>query len=434
MKKLAYPLGITVSLLVFSGCDGNAGPKTTLDGIHPTMDMGRDILTTDLAFDVTSKLGDATIVIAGSESQGASFEVPGLDVTAVLSPSVKVPVQYAVNDGRLDIGVPASANPIELHIQYSYKTQKNFDGYLAEKLTFLWPRFCGNLFPCKSVPSEGVNFTMELLGIPMGDMAVYPAVIPADAPTYMPAFALGDYTYVMLGKTTAGTEVGAYHLPGEESATMTGTKDLTAYFDWYEKTYGAYTFGSKVASVSANWGPGAFGGMEHHPYWHVAREAMNDPVTHAHEAAHGWFGDGVRIACWEDFVLSEGTVSYLAARAIEAVGGAAAGQMVWDGYQTELDAVLPDQDTILMLDTCNEIDLIVHPLWSNITYMKGAYFYKAVEAQVGRDKLDAALKKFYGTYKNKAARTQDMIDTIQSETGADISVHVNGWLKGMGKP
>ena len=27
----------------------------------------------------------------------------------------------------------------------------------------------------------------------------------------------------------------------------------------------------------------------------------------------------MRIACWEDFVLSEGTVTYLAARAIEAV-------------------------------------------------------------------------------------------------------------------
>ncbi|HMY16424.1 MAG TPA: M1 family aminopeptidase, partial [Polyangium sp.] len=70
----------------------------------------------------------------------------------------------------------------------------------------------------------------------------------------------------------------------------------------------------------------------------------------------------------------------------------------------------------------------------NVTYMKGAFFYKAVETQVGRDKLDAALEKFYGTYKNKSARMQDMIDTITAETGADISVHVNGWLKGLGKP
>ena len=433
MKTLASFVGLAVSLVFLPACD-DSGPKSTLDLVPPTMDMNRDIVSTSLVFDVTSKRADATIVIAGSDSQGASFEVGGLDVTAVLSPSTPLPVRFAVDSGRLDVGVPATTNPVELHIQYSYVTQQNFDGYLAEKLTFLWPRFCGNLFPCKSIPSEGSTYTMELIGIPMGDIGVFPAEIPTDAPSYMPAFALGDYKYVLLGKTTAGTEVGVYHLPGEEAATTEGTKDLTAFFDWFEKTYGAYSFGSKVASVSANWGPGAFGGMEHHPYWHVAREAMNDPVTHAHEAAHGWFGDGVRIACWEDFVLSEGTVTYLAARAIEAVGGATAGQAVWDGYQMELDTVLPDEDTVLMLDTCNEIDLIVHPLWSNVTYMKGAFFYKAVEAQVGRDKLDAAIAKFYGMNKNRAARMQDMIDMIQSETGADISVHVNGWLKGLGKP
>ncbi|MBK9258631.1 MAG: peptidase M1 [Polyangiaceae bacterium] len=434
MEKLVSSLVASLSILVLTGCDGAQDPKPGPVPIAPSMDTSRDILSTNLALDVTAMTGEATIVLAGSESTGASLEVPGLSVTSVASPDSTLPIQYAVQDGRLDVGVPESSDPIELRISYSFATQSNFDGYLAEKLTFLWPRFCGNLFPCKSAPSEGVSFTMQLSGIPMGDTAVFPAEIPSDAPTYMPAFALGNYTYVMLGKTTAGTEVGVYHLPGEEAAMMEGTKDLTAFFDWLEKTYGEYTFGGKVASVSANWGPGAYGGMEHHPYWHIARDAMNDPVTHAHEAAHGWFGDGVRIACWEDFVLSEGTVSYLAARAIEAVGGTTAGQAVWDGYQSELDAVLPTEDTILMLDTCNEIDLIVHPLWSNVTYMKGAFFFKAVEAQVGRDKLDAAIKKFYGTHKNAAARMQDMIDTIQAETGADISVHVNGWLKGMGKP
>lgn len=434
MKTLTCLLGISVSLFVLSACDGNNGNQPSFEIFPPTKDTNRDILSTNLAIDVTAQVAEATVILAGSSSKGASFEVPGLAVSFVLSPQSEFPLKYEVTNGQLDIGLPPTNDPLEVHIQYSYKTQENFDGYLKEKLTFLWPRFCGNLFPCKSEPSEGMSFTMELYGVPMDDEAIYPTTIPKDAPSYMPAFAMGDYKYVNLGKTTAGTEVGAYHLPGEEAATMEGTKDLAAFFDWFEKTYGEYTFGSKVASVSVNWGPGAFGGMEHHPLWHVAKEAMNDPVTHAHEAAHGWFGNGVRIACWEDFVLSEGTVTYLAARAIEAVGGMAAGQAVWDGYQTELDMVLPTEDTKLMLDTCNEIDLIVHPLWSNVTYMKGAFFYKAVEAQVGRDKLDAVIKKFYGTHRNKAARMQDMIDMIEADTGADISAHVNGWLKGLGKP
>jgi aminopeptidase N len=41
---------------------------------------------------------------------------------------------------------------------------------------------------------------------------------------------------------------------------------------------------------------------------------MGREVDQVHEAAHGWFGDGVRLRCWEDFVLSEGTASHLDAR------------------------------------------------------------------------------------------------------------------------
>ena len=84
------------------------------------------------------------------------------------------------------------------------------------------------------------------------------------------------------------------------------------------------------------WGEGFYGGMEHHPYWHVASDAMDNEETHAHEAAHGWFGDGIRLRCLEDFVLSEGTVSYLAARSVGQIVGAEAEAKIWDGYRTEL--------------------------------------------------------------------------------------------------
>ncbi|MDC3958173.1 M1 family metallopeptidase [Polyangium jinanense] len=433
MKHLFTLAWASIPLFLLAGCgDGGEGPEPGPIPVAPTENLDRDILSTALALDVTAMTGEATIDLAPAGKPGASFEVAGLVIQSVEDASGQL--EYAVQDGRLDVGVKESAENTTLQIKYAFTTQKNFDGYLAEELTFLWPRFCGNLFPCKSVPSEGVKFEMTLSGVPMGKDAVFPAEIPADAPTYMPAFALGEYTHVALGTTTAGTKVSVYHLPGEEAAATEGTKDLAAVFDWLEKTYGAYSFGGEVGSVSAKWGPGAYGGMEHHPYWHVGSDSMNDPVTHAHEAAHGWFGNGVRIACWEDFVLSEGTVSYLAARGLEAVGGTAVGEAIWSDYQTQLDAVIMEQDTVLMLDTCNTIDLITHPLWSTVTYMKGAFFYRAVEAQVGRDKLDAALAKFYGTFKNRAARMQDMIDTIEAETGADISVHVNGWLKGLGKP
>jgi hypothetical protein len=415
------------------GCgDGDPGTPTLP---APAIDWDRDILETDLALDVTQRTGTATLKLAPSDSsESASFEVEGLTIQSVTGPSGSLRYALDTKAGRLDVALPRGAEGTELHVAYGYAVHDNFDGYLAQGLTFLWPRFCGNLFPCKSIPTDGLRFKMSLTGIPAGKQAVFPAEIPTDAPSYMPAFAISDFVYIDLGKTPAGTKVGAYAWKGEEQAAKDGTKDLAAIFAWYEKTYGAYRFGKDVASVAADWGEGAYGGMEHHPYWHVARDAMNDPVTHAHEAAHGWFGNGVRIRCWEDFVLSEGTVSYLAARATEAVLGSAAGQAVWDDYKKELDASVAKEDTQVWIDGCNQIDLINHPLWSNTTYMKGAFFYRAVAAQIGADKLDAALAKFYQKFGGQAAGVQDMLDTIKAETGYDPTDLAKSWLRSLGAP
>jgi hypothetical protein len=411
------------------GVNGSGGLDASLDagGIPASADHGRDILTTALQLDLATHHGTANITVASATGTGASFEVGDLDVTSVTNPLG--PLDYRVAGGWLDVGVGSA--PSQLTVTYGFKNHSNFDGWLnATSLTFLWPRFCGNLFPCHSAPADGVQLSLAVTGVPANKVAVYPANIPADAPAYMLAVAVGDYTYLKVGTTDAGTEVGVYYLPNGLAAAQTGTHNLDRAFDWYERTYGAYTFGNRVASVAAAWGPSGFGGMEHHPLWHVGTASMSDQVTHYHEAAHGWFGDGVRIACWEDFVLSEGTVSYLAARALQAVEG----RDVWPSYQADLNAAITDGDTIALPSTCNAIDLIHDPLWSNVPYMKGAFFLRAVEQQVGAPALDRALAKFYREHVGQAASMQQLLDTIHAETGFDPTVLANGWLRSLGHP
>lgn len=442
MRKAQY---VAIVLFVL-GCGGTEVDPHPLDPPNPppdpppnaelpepSQDWERDILSTDLELDVAALTGKASIRLAPTDSTGASFEVGGLSITSVEGPSGAL--KFKVTGGQLDIGVPqGSVEPAEITVAYAFTEQSNFDGYLSNDLTFLWPKFCGNLFPCKSVPSDGVAFTMAVAGAPAGKDVIFPKSIPSAAPSYMPALAIGDYDYQALGTTSAGTKVGVWYLTGAEADALMGAADLAGVFDFFEKTYGPYAFGSEVASVAADWGPGAFGGMEHHPFWHVATDSMADPVTHAHEAAHGWFGNGVRLRCWEDFVLSEGTVTYLAARGIEAAGGAAAGQAAWDGYKEELDWAVANEDTIAWPQTCNKIDIIVHPLWSTIPYMKGAFFYRAVEMQVGAAALDKAIATFYQANVGQAAGMQDMLDTIKAETGFDPSALAEAWLKSLGTP
>lgn len=370
-------------------------------------------------------LADHTAVatIALEKPGSVALEAGGLTITRVSDDRGKR--HYRVVDGKLMV---ANVHG-DLVVEYGFSVQHMADGLLPGGSTVIWPYFCGNLFPCHSQPSDGTTFTLSIDGVPSGKQAVYPGKIEREAPPYMLAWAVGAYAQKDLGTTAAGTHVSVYYLPGGESAATTGTRHLRDAFDWYEKHIGPYSFGSEVASVSVVWGEGLYGGMEHHPFWHVAKDAMNDENTHVHEAAHGWFGDGIRLRCWEDFVLSEGTVSYLAAHVLGQVGGPALEAAQWKEYQSELDDAIAEGGAPAWPTGCNQIDIIKDNLFTNIPYMEGAFFYKDVAAAVGADKLDQVLHDFYATHHGRAAGMQDMIDLIEQETGFDTSALVASRLR-----
>ncbi len=421
---------LCLGAVLLAACSGVGTQSAEQTQAKPKENWKRDIVSTDLDVDVGAKRATATISVAASTRTGASFEIGDLQIEKVESDAGPVP--FKVTNGRLDLGL-AAKKPATVRITYKFKEQSELSGATKKGLTFTWPNFCGNLFPCKSDPADGLRLGVSLSGVPEGQIAVYPERIEADAPSYMLAWALGDFTKEELGTTSAGTRVAMWYLPGEKAAAQQGTKDLVQIFEWYETMYGDYLFGDEVGSVSAQWGHGAFGGMEHHPYWHVSSGSMGDAETHAHEAAHGWFGDGVRIQCWEDLTLSEGTVSYLTARSLEEVSGPQAGEAAWADYRSRLDAVVASEDRIAWPDGCNQVD-VLKDLWNDVVYMKGAFFYRAVEAEVGRDALDRTIASFYQEHAGQAAGMADMLDAIEDETGFDARPLAKAWLQSKGAP
>lgn len=435
---------VIVPLLSVAGCgdDDNATPDAAPPdaALHdaepqpdaqvlpdPTQDFSRDLVSTDLVFEVEALRGTATIELTPSTtSEGASFEAAGLTITGVHNGDA--PLNYEVVDGRLDVGVPLGSTTVV--VEYGFSVQGQFNGLMATGSTLTWPYYCGNLFPCKSDPTEGLTFTMSVIDLPAGELAVYPSSIPADAPSYMPAWATGEYAELELGTTSGGTHLRAWYLPGGENDATQGTANLVAIFDWFEATYGPYPFGAEAGTVATNWGPGAYGGMEHHPYWHVAIIAMHDEVVQAHEAAHGWFGNGVRIACWEDFVLSEGTVSYLAARGIGEVLGTTDASSVWQSYQNQLNSLMGSAvPKIAWPDSCGDVDILEDQLFTQIPYMKGAFFFRALEQRITRATLDAALAAFFSDWVGQAAGMQDLLDEIQATSGYDPTTCAQSWLR-----
>ncbi|HEU0036009.1 MAG TPA: M1 family aminopeptidase [Kofleriaceae bacterium] len=379
-----------------------------------------DIAATHLDVDLATNTAVATIEL---EKYGnAELEVGGLAITDVTDD--RGHRRYRIVDGKLRVSLVRGP----LVVSYAFTQHTNADGLLPGGSTVIWPYFCGNLFPCHSRPADGTQFTLAIDGVPSGKSAVFPEAIERDAPPYMLAWAVGAYTRIDLGTTAAGTHVATYALPGGETTARAGTKHLTAVFDWYERTLGPYAFGRDVASVSVVWGEGLYGGMEHHPYWHVAKDAMGDEVTHAHEAAHGWFGDGVRLRCWEDFVLSEGTVSYLAARALSVVDPAQEAR-IWADYQSELDAAIAEGGAPAWPRGCNQIDILKDRLFTNLPYMQGAFFYKDVATAIGADALDRVIGRFYIAHQNQPASMQDMLDAIRADTGFDATAIAEARLR-----
>lgn len=403
-------------------CDG--------EQVHAaSQDWTRDILHTALDVSLADLTARARIELAGSDSGAASFEAQGLAISAVTDAN-GAPLDHELVDGRLDVGVPPSESPQSIVVDYAFGLQDDFDGLLDQGSTLLWPYFCGNLFPCKSTPDDGLTFELTVRDAPEGTTTVFPPAIETDAPSYMIAWATADYRELELGVTPAGTRLSAWHYPDGEASALAGNAHLVDAFAYFEEALGPYAFGDRAGAIAVRWGPGALGGMEHHPFWHTAESAMHDEDTQIHEAAHGWYGDGVRITCWEDFVLSEGTVSYLAARAIEEVIDQPTADALWDHYATRLsNAMATSALKVAWPEGCGQIDVIDDGLFSNIPYMKGAMFFRALERRIGVPALMGALSTFYADHVGRSARMRDLLDHIEVQTGYDPAPCAEAWLQ-----
>lgn len=437
---------VCLGAMALLACDDDVASRPSAPGDTPEVGKGdrADAIPADwsarvdalwLHLDLSEMKGQATIWFEPGDAERVSLEAAGLRIDAVYTDDDEGgtrPLKWEKRDGALHVVHDVDDGP--LHVDYGFGFVEGSQGYSEKGSTVLWPYFCGNVFPCRSAPDDGMTFELSVSGHDEALSAIYPGEVYAEGPSYMLAFALGRYECQMLGRTTAGTTVDVCWLPRGKTAALGGTRPLVAAFDWLEQHLGRYPFGDRVASVAVDWGKSGAGGMEHHPFWHVAKSEMGEPVTHVHEAVHGWFGNGVRMACWEDFVLSEGTTTYLTARALGAVTDKATERAIWESYRAELLYALEDEDIVAWPETCGAVDLLSDGLFSNIVYMKGAFFWKAVAEAIGAERLDRVFARFFTARVGTAASMGELLDAVRDETGFDPEPLADKWLRSPGNP
>lgn len=395
-------------------------------------DLSRDLLHLDLQLDLQSHVGVATWQVAAAPAGGSvSFEVGGLTDITVESGHEAQRV-----GPLLHVRLPPAPGPAKVKLRYGFSEKDSMTGLMTAGSSVTWPRHCQNLFPCHSAPAEGITFSLAVSGLPNGHVAVLPAEVTQQVPTYDVALAHGDYSYHKVGVAPSGLELGLWLKPNQVDAALAGTKDWPKAVAWLEKTLGPYPLGKKLAAVSVPWGPLAYGGLEMHPIYHVSDLAIGDLAIHSHESVHGWFGVGMRIGCWEDLVLSEGVADYLMVRAMGVVKGAEMQQSMFAAMEKSVASkVGTSKDVVVWRPaTCDAIDVEKSGVSGKITYHKGALFLRAVAQQVGFAKVDAALGVFVKANLGQAKRFGALLDTLEAETGFDPRPLAKTWLEEQGDP
>src|SRR5690606_17904368 len=154
-------------LLALVACGGDSTTGTPDAGpLVPTANLAREIVDTQLRVDVTALNGTVTITFGPSQMPGGSLEVGDLTIESVTSGDGEL--AFAVTGAQLDLALPPSAQPIAVDITYHFALHEKFDGVSANGFTFLWPYYCGNVFPCHSEPADGTTFTLDVAGVPTG--------------------------------------------------------------------------------------------------------------------------------------------------------------------------------------------------------------------------------------------------------------------------
>jgi hypothetical protein len=400
--------------------DKPAAPVTSAQALTHKQLRG-DILSVELHFDL-SQMSAHGVYRVQTDGTHIDLEVDGLDVTDTrdINGAPASTVTKLSSHAILTLDALPGTNAFTIDHRFTDDTQNGMQRglSLSRQNTLLWPDGCSALYPCHSDPEDGIMFSLDVVGLPPGAMGLYGRQVNAQAPSYMLAFAYGDYTAYDAGTTSSGTQIRGYvnkhrATPPNYAAHL---QDLRAQFDWLERTIGAYTFGDEVGSIVV---PNGFGGMEHHPVWYV-----EDIESDAHEAGHGWFGNGVRIRCWEDLVLSEGVTEYLAIRVRRALAG------MNYGYQNHLASAdgpkpHPGSNKAWYPDTCD-----VRSAYDALdtVYSQGSGFMMELATLHGEAALDGVISEFYMQHKGTAARFQDFLDFVAQRSSVDVNALAAKWL------
>lgn len=153
----------------------------------------------------------------------------------------------------------------------------------------------------------------------------------------------------------------------------------------------------------------------------------------AHELAHQWFGNLVTMEWWTHLWLNEGFatwVSYLAADSLFPEW------KIWTQFLDDtvsglrLDALAESHPVEVDIKHASEIDEI----FDAISYSKGASLIRMLQYFLGAECFQKSLASYVKRFSFSNAKTEDLWNVLEEESGEPVTLLMNSWTKQQGYP
>jgi hypothetical protein len=191
----------------------------------------------------------------------------------------------------------------------------------------------------------------------------------------------------------------------------------------FDSLFGEYPFvKEKYGHAQFTWG----GGMEHQTMSFMVNFSYD---LMAHELAHQWFGDMVTCGSWADLWLNEGFATYATAICFQYL-------RPWEWTQKlsgiRNAATSQDNGSVFVQDT-NTINRLFS---GNLTYNKGAFLLHMLRVKIGDQAFFSGIRKYLvnSDHAYGFARTTDLQEALENESGIDLDPFFQRWFYGEGFP
>lgn len=420
-----------------------------------TVDFDKKRIAGRATWTIDNKSDEPRLVLDAFRLTVDSVVVDGNKVQYTWGPSLRflgnaLKIPITKNSEKVDIYYRTSESATALQWMEPQQT-------LSKKYPFLYTQsesiYARSWIPAPDGP--GIRFTYTAkVHVPKGMMAlmsaenpqhknesgVYDFKMDIPIPAYLMALAVGDIEFKAINDRT-----GVYADPQLLDKAYEEFSEVGDMVKTAEDMYGPYRWGRYDILVLPSGFP--LGGMENPKLTFCTPTIISGDKSLvnliAHELAHNWSGNLVTNATWNDFWLNEGFTVYFERRLTEAMTDKSYADMLWElGYQDlektvdELTADSALEDTHLKINLANRDP---DDGLTDIAYEKGALFLKLIENNVGREKMDAFLKKYFDEHAFKSITTEEFIaylkdNLIKGNKDLEQKLDIDAWVYGPGIP